>query len=451
MSERAATTLTGWGRTAPSVARLRRPESIEALQHLVSASGPRGTIARGLGRSYNDAPQNAGGEVLDLTNWTRILRFDRSRGLLRAEAGLSIDALLHEVVPAGWFVPVTAGTRFVTLGGAFAADIHGKNHHVDGSFAQHVRDVDMVLADGSLRRLSPDDEPALFWATAGGMGLTGVITQLELQLIPISTSLMQVDTERANDLDDVLDRLERDDHRYRYSVAWLDTSAGGRHHGRGVISRGWHAELSDLPTDAAGDPLRPHSIRALGLPDVFPSGLINRMSTRVFNSAWYHRAPSERHRDLQSMAAFFHPLDGLLDWNRIYGRRGLVQYQFAVPPAGTDVIRETLDMIGGARTSSFLSVLKRFGPGNDGLLSFPMEGWTLAVDLPVGPGLPGLLDDLDRKVLAAGGRLYLAKDARTSSETLAAGYPRLEAFRRVRAEVDPTGRFRSDLARRMDL
>lgn len=451
MSEQAATTLTGWGLTAPSDARLRRPESVEALQHLIGASGPRGTIARGLGRSYNDAPQNAGGEVVDLTHWTRILSFDRSRGLLRAEAGLSIDALLHEVVPAGWFVPVTAGTRFVTLGGAFAADIHGKNHHVDGSFAQHVRTIDIVLADGSLRRLSPDGDMALFWATAGGMGLTGVITHLELQLIPISTSLMQVDTERASDLEDVLDRLERDDHRYRYSVAWLDTFAAGRHRGRGVISRGWHAELSDLPNDAAGEPLRPPSSRALGLPDVFPSGLINRASTRVFNAAWYRRAPGECSRDLQSIAAFFHPLDGLLDWNRIYGRRGVVQYQFAVPPAGTDTIRTTLDAIGRARTSSFLTVLKRFGPGNDGMLSFPMEGWTLAVDLPVGPGLAGLLDGLDREVLAAGGRLYLAKDARTSSETLAAGYPRLEAFRRVRAEVDPTGRFRSDLARRMDL
>jgi decaprenylphospho-beta-D-ribofuranose 2-oxidase len=452
----ATTTVTGWGRTAPTAARLLRPgtyeEAVAAVRAGARDGGGRGTIARGLGRAYGDAAQNAGGAVLDMTALDRIHEIDAVNGLVACDAGVSLHHLMEVLLPLGWFVPVTPGTRYVTVGGAIGADIHGKNHHVSGSFSRHVRALELLTGDGETRLVTPEDEPDLFWATAGGMGLTGVILAATIQLLPVETSLMSVDTERATDLDDLMARLTATDHRYRYSVAWIDLLACGAKTGRAVLTRGDHAPLDALPPRARRDPLAFRPRRLPAAPRIVPEGLLGRTTVGLFNEFWYRKAPRERRGRLQKLASFFHPLDGLPDWNRIYGRGGFVQYQFVVGQGQEEALRKVVRRLSARGCPSFLAVLKRFGDGDPGWLSFPMPGWTLALDIPAGlPGLGALLDELDEEVAEAGGRVYLAKDSRLRPELVARMYPRLDDFRSLRARCDPHGAITSDLARRLAL
>lgn len=442
--------LTGWGRTAPTGATLLRPRTPAEAVAAVRASGARGSIPRGLGRAYGDAAQNAGGTVVDTTGLDRVRAIDAERGTVVCEAGVSLHRLMEVLLPLGWFVPVTPGTRYVTVGGAIGADIHGKNHHVSGSFTRHVRSLELLTADGEVRTVLPGTD--LFDATAGGMGLTGLVVSATLQLLPVETSLMAVDTERLPDLDTLLATLTATDHRHRYSVAWIDLLARGTAAGRAVLTRGDHAPLDALPPRARRDPLAFRPGRLPPAPRALPNGLLRGSTVGAFNRFWYHKAPRRRTGELQKLSAFFHPLDGLPHWNRVYGSAGFVQWQCVLGHAHDDALRRVVRLISRRSCPSFLAVLKRFGPGDPGWLSFPAEGWTLALDIPAGlPGLAEFLDVLDGEVASVGGRLYLAKDARMRPELLPAMYPRLDDFRALRAELDPRGLFTSDLARRLSL
>lgn len=447
--------LSGWGRTAWSVADVMSPDSEDDLRQSITSAGARGVIARGMGRSYGAAAQNAGGLVVLMdeggdSKGPDIL-MDASTGIIDVSAGVSLDAILRYSVPRGWFVPVTPGTRFVTIGGAIASDVHGKNHHVDGSFGDHVVSISLMLADGSVEVLDPVSRPEWFWATVGGMGLTGIILRAKIAMLPIQSSRMKVETQRLPDFDSVCDAMDAggDDDEYRYSVCWVDLLATGKHMGRGVLTRGNHALPDDGPFD---DPLEYDPRLRVSAPGWAPNGLLNKFTIKAFNEAWYRKAPSERSVGLESIAAFFHPLDGVNNWNRLYGRQGFIQYQFIVPLDRRDVLRDVIGKFSEAGVGSFLAVLKRMGAHNAAPLSFPTEGWTLTLDIAAGTrGLPDLLSTVDALVLDAGGRHYLAKDSHVSPSAVRRGYPRLPEWQTVRDQMDPVGRWKSDLSRRLGL
>jgi decaprenylphospho-beta-D-ribofuranose 2-oxidase len=444
--------LTGWGRIEPTRARITEPSNPDQVAGLLAAAPDRGVIARGLGRSYNNAAQNNGGLVILTTRLNRIAGIDAAAGEVVCEAGVSLEQLMIAALPYGWFVPVSPGTRQVTIGGAIAADVHGKNHHRAGSFARHVRWFDLVLPTGEQVHVTPEADPKLFWSTAGGMGLTGIIVRAAIQLTRVETARVRVDTRRAADLDAAMSHLTDADGRYGYTVAWLDCLARGKHLGRAVITNGDFASPADLPAAQQRDPLAFRPTALLRAPRACPPGLMNRYTIALFNEAWYRKAPRQRDGEIQTIGKFFHPLDAIRDWNNVYGPRGFRQYQFVVPFGAEDALRRSLEQISHAGAPSFVTVLKRFGPADDGYLSFPSPGWTLALDFPAAtPGLIELLDRLDDDVAGAGGRVYLAKDSRVSPDALEMMYPRLAEFRALRSDIDPAGLLVSDLSRRLRL
>ncbi|MEY3805212.1 MAG: hypothetical protein RIR69_24 [Actinomycetota bacterium] len=447
--------LSGWGRTAWTVADVVSTVDPDVIADAVRHSGPRGVIARGLGRSYGAAAQNAGGTVVEMFaeshNDGSDLIFDPSTGIIDVAASVSLDAILRFSVPRGWFVPVTPGTRFVTVGGAIASDVHGKNHHVDGSFGQHVRSMTVLLSNGEIVELSPESTPAWFWATVGGMGLTGIVLRAKVAMLSIESSHVRVETERLPHFDAVCEAMsgDGDDDGYRYSVCWVDLLATGQSMGRGVLTRGDHALASE---DSREDTLAYDPRLRVAAPGWVPNGLLNKYSIRAFNELWYRKAPAQRHVDFETIPAFFHPLDGVNNWNRLYGSQGFIQYQFIVPLERTDVLREVIATFSEAHVASFLAVLKRMGPQNLAPLSFPTEGWTLTLDMAAGiKGLPELLSRVDNMVLDAGGRHYLAKDSHVAPSAVRRGYKRLDEWLDVREQMDPSGTWRSDLSRRLGL
>ncbi len=443
--------LTGWGRTAPTTATVLSTPDVDLIAEVVRTAGPRGVIARGLGRSYGDPAQNAGGLVVDMSALNRIHHIDVDGAWADVDAGVSLDKLLRAAVALGLWVPVLPGTRQVTVGGAIGADIHGGNHHTQGTFTRHVLSMDLLTADGQVRTLTPDGpERELFLATTGGMGLTGIVLRAKIRLDRVETSYFIADVEQTPDFDDMLERLQHNDENYTYSKTWFDSVTKGEHMGRGFLLRGSSAKLSDLPPELRKDPLKFEAPQLATFPDVFPPGMLNKLTAKALNE-FYYRKSKTKSGVVQNITQFYHLLDLFAEWNRAYGPRGFLQYQFVVPFERTDLLRTSMEAIVESGHISALNVLKRFGDANDAPLSFPRKGWTLAVDLPVKPGLDKLCDTLDEMVLDAGGRLYLAKDSRTTADRFAAMYPRLPEWRRVRDEVDPERIFASDQSRRLRL
>jgi decaprenylphospho-beta-D-ribofuranose 2-oxidase len=450
--------LSGWSRTAPTAATLVEVHDASDVDTGLARADHRGLIARGLGRSYGDAAQNAGGVVLDATTLAGFHEIDVEQGVIRVDAGVSLEAIMRTMVPLGWFVHVTPGTRQVTVGGALAADVHGKSHHVDGSFSNHVESFVLHTPPSGNGKggmgtvtVTPESDPDLFWGTAGALGLTGVIAEATIRLLPIETSVIRAENLRCPDLDSVMALMIEGDDEFRFSAAWIDCLATGASLGRSVLSRGDHATLDDLPKKLRRDPLHFAPKVLLPAPPWAPNGLLNRLSVAAFNEFWYRVTPS-LHGHVESISSFFHPLDGVKGWNRLYGSCGFLQYQYVVPDDAHDAVRQSIEMLSEARAASFLAVLKRFGPGNPGPLSFPQPGWTLALDIPATvPGLAQLLDQLDQLVADVGGRIYLAKDSRLRPELLPVMYPDLDRFAELRARVDPAGVLQSDLQRRLGL
>ena len=451
MAERERARLTGFGRTAPSVATVARPASFDEVAAALQAPPPRGVIARGLGRSYGDSAQNGGGLVLDTSALTAVDDTElATRGVVRAQAGVSLDQLMRTYVPQGWFVPVTTGTRLVTMGGAVAADVHGKNHEVAGSFTRHVEELTLATPAGGVQTLRPGDP--LFDATCGGMGLTGVVLDVVLRLKRIPSSRVSVDTDRLPDLDAALAAMAQDDPERPYSVAWLDPLAKGRHLGRTVLTRGRWATPDELPAKDRQDPHAFDGRPRLGLPMPLPTSALTPLTVRAFNELWFRKAPKRARGQVLGLGPFFHPLDGLRDWNGLYGPKGFVQHQVVVPHGAEDTLRAIVEGCANHPAPAAVTVLKRFGAQGPGHLSFPAPGWTLALDVPAGiDGLTGLLERFDEEVAAVGGRVYLPKDARLRPELLGAMYPRLDEWRALRHAADPDGVLVSDQARRLRL
>ena len=422
--------LSGWGR-------LSRPAR-EIVPESLFVASETAVLSRGLGRSYGDSalPPRSHPVVLTTHRADRLIAFDPVTCTLRAEAGVSLQTLNRLFLPRGVFLPVTPGTQHVTLGGAVAADVHGKNHHVDGTFGAHVSRLVLRVADGRVVGCSPDEEAELFWATVGGMGLTGHILEVELAMRRVPSGTIAEETTRVADLDAFIDALDRAASTHRYTVGWIDCLTRGSASGRGVLMAG---DFVDGPPE----PMRPATTRP-SLPFDLPSWALGRGTVRAFNAAFYraHHAGTTHRR--VSWEKFFYPLDGIGEWNRMYGRRGFTQYQCVIPAARARVgAARVLDVLTRRGGASFLCVIKDCGDEGRGMLSFPTKGISIALDIPVRSDTQGLVDALNDEVVAHGGRIYLAKDAFTRREHFVAMEPRLDAFLEVRRRWDPRSKIRS--------
>jgi decaprenylphospho-beta-D-ribofuranose 2-oxidase len=442
------TALSGWGRYPVLTTDLVTPRSVDAARALTAAS--QGIVARGNGRAYGDAAIGIG-KTLSMVALDRMRAFDPQRGLVTVEAGVLLADIIATFLPRGFFPKVVPGTRFVTVGGAIAADVHGKNHHRDGGFGNQVESLLLATGGGEVLRASQDENAEVFFATIGGMGLTGTILEATLLLAPVETGWIRQRTVAAADLAAALAILEASDE-VTYSVAWIDCVAKGTHLGRSLVFLGEHARLHELDQSALIRRFPPIRQPSITVPFDFPGSTLNHFTAAAFNELYY-RMGAHKAGDPFLVAAdpYFFPLDRVGEWNRIYGRRGFVQHQCVLPTeTAADALAEMLDRITQRGDASFLAVLKKLGLAN-GLMSFPMGGYTLALDFAVTPSLLNFLEELDTVVVNAGGRLYLAKDARQSRATFAAGYPDADHFRAIRRTLDPQGRIRSRLAERLGL
>ena len=438
------TTTTGWGLYPSVEASLRRAHYPRDL-HIAAGTS---VLPQGSCRSYGDACLYD--HVVSTLPLKHLLAFDPQQGLLRAEAGTTIEDIIRFAVPRGFFPPVTPGTKFPTLGGCIAADVHGKNHHADGSIATFVEELEMVLADGSAVCCSRSQHPDLFWATLGGMGLTGFIYAATLRLKKISSAYMRQRAVKTANFAETCRVFAETQRQYTYSVAWIDSLKKGRHLGRGLVLLGEHAEAAEVGNK---DLFPLHADGRLDVPIFFPDFALNTWSMRAFNTAFYHRQLRRSAEATIHYDPYFYPLDAIHRWNRIYGRKGFLQYQVVVPFAdGEEIMAEVLGRIVRRGIASLLTVLKTLGPQNEGLLSFPMAGYTLTLDIPLrDESVVPFLRELNKTIVQAKGRVYLAKDAILEREDFAAMYPQLGKFREVKRRYDPEHCFRSRQSDRLGI
>ena len=444
MTEAPPTTqkLTGWGRSSYATSRVVEARTAEDVLAALRDPAAMPVVARGAGRSYGDASLNEGGYLIQTTAMKAVHAFNQQSGEIVIDPGVTFGDLLQSYAGLGWIAPVTPGTQFATLGGSIANDVHGKNHDRDGSIGDHVRWLDLALPDGTLKRVDPESEPDLFAATLGGIGLTGVITRICLQMKRVPSSMLLVRERRAANLDEYLDALQESRTSSRYSVGWIDGLSSGRSLGRGILETADHIE----------DPQPLQRRWRARMPLDLPELAFNSWSIGLFNQLYYHRIPARGRERRLDLAQFFYPLDAIADWNRMYGRRGFVQFQCVIPDAeARAALHELLRAISASGLASFLAVIKTLGRAGLGCLSFPAPGITLALDFPVRDNTPALLARLHAITAEHGGRIYLAKDSCVPAGLLPQMYPRLTQFRTVLGRVDPQRRMRSDMSNRLQL
>jgi decaprenylphospho-beta-D-ribofuranose 2-oxidase len=438
--------LAGWGNYPISESYTLHPRNeADARKDL----GDRTLVARGLGRSYGDQAVNDDRYVEVCTHLNHFLAWDEKEGILECEAGVSLEEIISVFGPKGWLPMICPGTKFVTIGGAIANDIHGKAHHIDGSFVNCVLSFTILLADGTVLSASRAENTDLFWANFGGLGLLGVILTARLRLRKIETTYFRQKSIVIKNLDHMLESLDKYDHEYNYSVAWIDALAKGSKLGGGVLTLGNAARRDELPDKLKEAPLKIHSAGKLAVPFFFPSFALNGVTVRILNRliAFVQNSP----KDFVHYEKFFFPLDAINNWNKGYGKRGFIQYQFVIPEEnGKKNLTEILEMIAGSGCTPFLNVFKRMGDGQ-GILSFPFKGYTLAIDFPVTKALLTFTPKLDAMVLAAGGRLYLGKDALLQEGMFKAMYPQHEEWLAIKRKYDPGNKFCSNISRRLGL
>lgn len=461
--------LTGWGRTAPTTAEVLSTPDVEKIIEAVklvadqNSEKPdhlkRGIIARGMGRSYGDPAQNAGGVVVDMQPLNVIHSIDTETAIVDVDGGVTLDQLMKAALPYGLWVPVLPGTRQVTIGGAIGPDIHGKNHHSAGSFGNHVVSMELLVADGRVLHLEPNGTPddpngELFWATVGGMGLTGIILRAQIKMTRTETAYFIADGDLTPNLDATIEfHSDGSEKNYTYSSAWFDAISPEPKLGRAAISRGslaTLAQLEELSPKLAKQPLKFNAPQLITVPDIFPNFTMNKLSMIAVGELWWLKSGTYKNK-VQNLTQFYQPLDLIGEWNRGYGSKGFLQYQFIVPREAVEPFKEIIRDIQSSGHYSALNVFKLFGEGNKAPLSFPMPGWNVCVDFPIKPGLGAFLDELDKRVMEFGGRLYLAKESRTSAENFHKMYPELDGWLKTRNAIDPHGVFASDMSRRLKL
>ncbi len=428
----------GWGRYPTIDAQVLLPQTQSVCVDLLKSNQI--VLPRGMGRSYGDSANSS--TVIQTDYLDHFIEFNESTGVLTCEAGVSIREILELIVPKGWFVPVTPGSSFVTIGGAIASDVHGKNHHLSGTFSEHLLSFNLMLGSGEIVSVTKDNYPDLFRATCGGMGLTGIILSASIQLKPIQSSRIIQSTIKTNCLEEVFEQFEAN-HASTYSVAWIDCLASGKRLGRSLLMLGEHSQDGTLELGKK---------KSLNMPIDMPSSMLNHYSIKAFNSLNYHWIFSKIKTEIISFEPYFYPLDAIGNWNRLYGKAGFVQYQFVLPRAvGVKGLRQILEVIAKSGKGSFLAVLKAFGRANANFLSFPIEGYTLALDFKISEGTVQLIKQLDSMVVEMGGRIYLTKDALMTETSFKRTYPQWQQFEEVRARYGAIGKFASSQSKRLGL
>ncbi len=408
MENNKLTSVANWGLYPSIKANVVKPSTILEFQEAILSHDQ--IIARGNGRCYGDASlQNT---ILSTDKWNKFIHFNRQNGMIEVESGVKLDEILDVTIPAGFFISVTPGTKFITVGGAIASDVHGKNHHVDGCFSDHIVHFDLMIDNGDILRCSRNENSDLFWATIGGMGLTGIILSAQFLLKPIETAYIRNEAIQAKNLDEIFDLFDSSES-WTYNVAWLDCLQKGNFLGKSIMLRGEHATLAELPNKLKKNPLKIKKKSSLNIPFFFPNFVLNPLSIKIFNWLYFNKQGKKHLKNYVDYETFFYPLDAVHNWNRIYGKNGFIQYQFVIPKErGKEGMREILETIANSGNGSFLVVLKLFGDNNPKAYnSFPMKGYTLALDFKVNDKLEKLIANLDQIVMNYGGHIYRTKDA----------------------------------------